>query len=355
MTTMMKTAHVTAGPLVTVHSAPIPEPSPGTVIVKVHIAASNPKDWKYILPDGPTYNGDDIAGIVHSVAPDVYEFRPGDRVVAFHRIMGPHGAYAQYAEAPASTTAHIAPHVSFHDAATIPLAALTAARSMYRDLRLPEPWLPVPDAAQTPFLVYGASGAVGAFAIKLAVKANIHPIVAVAGKGIDFVRTLIDPAKGDVVLDYRVGADALYTQMVSALSTLVPDGASAGLFTRGYEVVGSAAPVAFCARVMRADSRFAFIMPVEGEEEIKKTFRSGVEFSMSSVPLVNGAMGSNEPGALDSGFVWMRALARGLSDGWLKPHPWEVVPGGLEGVQKGLERLKAGEASAVKYVYEIVE
>lgn len=48
-------------------------------------------------------------------------------------------------------------------------------------------------------------------------------------------------------------------------------------------------------------------------------------------------------------------VGEGVGCGWLKGHPFEVIPGGLDGVQRGLEKLKAGEASAVKYVYEVAQ
>lgn len=44
-----------------------------------------------------------------------------------------------------------------------------------------------------------------------------------------------------------------------------------------------------------------------------------------------------------------------LADESLTGHPWEVVDGGLEGVEKGLNWLKEGRARGVKYVYRIGE
>lgn len=37
----------------------------------------------------------------------------------------------------------------------------------------------------------------------------------------------------------------------------------------------------------------------------------------------------------------------------LKPHPYEDIPGGLGGVLTGLQMLRDGKATAVKYVYRI--
>jgi len=44
-----------------------------------------------------------------------------------------------------------------------------------------------------------------------------------------------------------------------------------------------------------------------------------------------------------------------LQEGWFKGHPYEVVPGGLGGVEGALKNLKEGKASAVKYVFRIME
>lgn len=51
--------------------------------------------------------------------------------------------------------------------------------------------------------------------------------------------------------------------------------------------------------------------------------------------------------------MYTRYFSKGLEGGWLKAHPQEVVPGGLGGIQQGLENLENGKASAVKYVYKI--
>lgn len=57
--------------------------------------------------------GDDIAGIVHAVGSRVTEFKPGDRVAAFHQIGTSGGSYAEYAVAWDHTTFHIPDQTSF--------------------------------------------------------------------------------------------------------------------------------------------------------------------------------------------------------------------------------------------------
>ena len=58
-------------------------------------------------------------------------------------------------------------------------------------------------------------------------------------------------------------------------------------------------------------------------------------------------------GGKDFGFAFFRLFSRGLQEGWFTPHPYEVVPGGLNGVEKGLSDLKNGVNSATKYIFKI--
>lgn len=69
--------------------SPIPEPKDDQVVIKVVVSGSNPKDWKIPEWFNKTSNtGDDIAGVVHKVGANVSEFKPGDRVFAFHEMVG---------------------------------------------------------------------------------------------------------------------------------------------------------------------------------------------------------------------------------------------------------------------------
>ena len=92
-------------------------------------------------------------------------------------------------------------------ATAIPLAATTAAIALYTRLHLPRPR----DATTSPLplIIYGAGGAVGSFAIKLAVASNVHPIIAIDGAGVPYAETLIDRSRGDTIVDYRGSDEAV--------------------------------------------------------------------------------------------------------------------------------------------------
>jgi NADPH2:quinone reductase len=93
---------------------PVPKPNADQVLIKVVCSGTNPKDWKRPFHMKKPHNsGDDIAGIVEAVGENVTEFKPGDRVAAFHEMMSPHGSFAEYAIAWASTTFHLPPKITF--------------------------------------------------------------------------------------------------------------------------------------------------------------------------------------------------------------------------------------------------
>lgn len=74
-------------------------------------------DWLHLTNLNISLNsGDDIAGIIYSLGSEVQktnEFHVGDKVAAFHPMMTPHGAFAEYAVAPQNTVFKIPEGISF--------------------------------------------------------------------------------------------------------------------------------------------------------------------------------------------------------------------------------------------------
>lgn len=237
--------------------------------------------------------GDDIAGTVHSVGTNVFEFAPGDRVASFHEMMKPGGSFAEYAVGWAHTTFKIPAKTSFEDAATLPLAAMTSALGLYLRLRLPAPWTPATKA--TPLVVYGGASAVGAFAIKLAVLSGIHPIVAVAGNGIKYVETLIDRSKGDTIIDYRSGDAAVVSGIRDALK-----GAK---LNYAFDAVSEHNSHTNIVQVLEPDGAITLVLPGKKYEGIPDT----VSQTITSV-------GASHGDAKDFAYVFFRYFARGLDE-----------------------------------------
>ncbi|KAI2616154.1 GroES-like protein [Hypomontagnella submonticulosa] len=329
----MKEAVVGPGPKVEIIDSPIPKPDADQVLIKVVVSGSNPKDWK--VPDlaKVTINqGDDMAGIVEEVGSNVTEFKPGDRVVGFHQFMTPHGSYAEYAISPQHTTFHIPAKTTFEEGAAIPLAAMTAAVGLYIWLGLPQPWTPATEP--TPLIIYGAASAVGAYAVQFAVRSNIHPLICVAGKSRSYVETLIDRGKGDVIVDYREGDDAVVEALKKA--------AGGSKLLHAFDAVSENSSYVNLSKVLAEGSKLNLVLPARDFK-----FPSHISDSMTLV-------GSVHTKDKDFGYVYFRYIARGLQEGWFKPQPQQVISGGLGGIQEGLDLLKAG-AHATKYVFRIAE
>jgi NADPH:quinone reductase len=347
---------------VNVVDVPIPIPKADEVVIKVAVAASNPKDFKYpqwyaegrlniwkpnsdndkCRKNMALNSGDDMAGIVHAVGKDVYEFSPGDRVFAYHVPLAEHGSYAEYAVAPQHMTAHLASNVSFEEATTVPTAAMTAALGLFNDLKFPAPWEVDSAALDRPknaILIYGITSAVGAFAAKLCKLSGIGPIIGVAGRAADYAQAL-----ADYVVDYRKGEDAV----VSAVKEiLAKEGLHLGV-PRVFDAVSENGSLEATLRFIDPQGTVSTVLPPElfakaGKEYV---YPEGVKGINTAVPTV---FSSHK----EFGYIWFRYLAKLLADGRLKGHPYEVVDGGLRGVLAGLQRLRAGEASGSKFVYRI--
>lgn len=218
---------------------------------------------------------------------------------------------------------------------------MSASWALFRTLSLPTPW----SAASTPhpLLVYGGSTTVGGFAIKLAVLSNIHPIIAIAGHGTPYVSSLLSSERGDKVFDYREGEEKLIQSVRKALGE-----------SKAYHGIDAVGEI-YCVRFLRdfiADSgKIALSLPVREGSVSGKQVASEVLSSTS----VHQTFGPSPPRGLAFGYMMSRYFTYALQQGLLKGHPYEVVAGGLDGVQLALERLKAGDARATKFVLRVAE
>lgn len=147
-----------------------PEPAAGEVLVRVRATSVNPYDWHLmrgepyvarLMPGvglrGPAVRilGCDVAGTVEAAGPGVTGVRPGDDVFALLRG----GGFGEYVSVPAGRLAPLPAGLSCEQAAAMPMAALTALRSVRDHGRL-QPGQQV--------LINGASGGVGTFAVQIA-------------------------------------------------------------------------------------------------------------------------------------------------------------------------------------------
>lgn len=285
-----------------------------------------------------------MAGTIHCVGALAHNFKPGDRVFAYHQPLAENGAYAEYAVAPVQTTAHFPAHVSFEEAATIPTAAFTAAVGLFVDLDIPAPFMPKPNeeaGTKHPLLIYGVTTAVGAFVAKFARLAGMSPIIGIAGRAGDFAETLVDH-----VIDYRQGD----SKVLSAIETILKEEGLGEKIPTVFDAISEQGSLELTTKFIDPNGTVATVLPPEMFAKDKEAFRypEGVKARFIKAHRVFDL-------DKDFAFVWGSYMERLLEDGRLQGHPYEVVPGGLRGVITGLQNLRDKKASAIKYVYRIKE
>lgn len=354
----MKEAIVDPSTSVKIIDSPVPVPGPGEVLIKVIVSGTNPKDWKLPFWTQKENNtGDDIAGIVTDFGEGVTGLHKGDKVAAFHVMMIPYGSFAEYAIAPQYLVFPIPEAISFEEAATVPLAAYTAAVALFYQLEYPSPWdkaakLAAEKGTKRPLVVYGASTSVGAYAIKLAKFAGIHPIIAVGSKTSEFILPFLDESKGDSLVDYT--AYEKQEDLAAAIKEAIKKGGIED--GRAYDVLDGVSTTQTVKLVTSAvagspDSsgrrpRVTTVLP-----DVEQEADPSVEIARTMVGQVHG---DTEEEKL-FGLIWGRVFTRGLAEGWFTPHPHEVAKGGLGGLEGALKGLREGTVRAKKMVIRIGE
>lgn len=158
---------------------PTPAPAAHEVLIAVHAAAVNPRDWlmrsgRYVfqrfLPRLPFVLGSDVAGVVAARGSAVADLAVGDEVFAMIPSSDGFGGYAEYAAVRAAAVARKPPGLSFAEAAAIPLAGLTALQSLRDEARL---------GPGQKVMVVGAVGGVGGFAVQIARNLGAGEVVGV--------------------------------------------------------------------------------------------------------------------------------------------------------------------------------
>ena len=145
-----------------VAATPVPRPSPGEVLIRVHAAGINRADLlqrqgHYPPPPGASsILGLEVSGHIAEVGPGYCgRWRVGDPILAL--LAG--GGYAEYCVAPAGQCLPIPQGIPLTEAAAIPEAATTVWANLFEPRRL---------FAGDLLLVHGGSSGVGAMAIQIA-------------------------------------------------------------------------------------------------------------------------------------------------------------------------------------------
>ena len=208
-----------------------PVPNDDQVLIKVRAASINPYDWHFIR--GTPYIlrldaglrkpkvlriGGDVAGTVEAVGKNVTQYKPGDDVFGICS-----GAWGEYCLGKSRLALKPA-EISFEQAASLPVAAITALQAL-RDKGKVQPGQKV--------LINGSSGGVGTFAVQIAKSLGAEVTAVCSGRNVELVQSLgadhvIDYTKADFTKSaerYDVILDNVGTQPLSGFrQVLKPNG-----------------------------------------------------------------------------------------------------------------------------------
>jgi len=168
-----------------------PVPNDIEVLIKIVSVSANAADYRSmrmgLIPKRRIF-GADIAGKVESVGNKIQRFKPGDEVMGDLAGCG-FGGFAEYVVAPEKVLIHKPAKISFEDAASLPIAGITALQALRNKGNIQK---------GQKALIVGSGGGVGTFAVQLA-KYFGSVVTAVCGpNNIEQTKSL----GADYVIDY---------------------------------------------------------------------------------------------------------------------------------------------------------
>ena len=351
---------------VKVDDFPMPEAGPHQMIVKNHAVAFNPADAAIqtagvLIQQFPAILGEDLAGEIVSVGPDVTRFKVGDRVVAmaadvkFTEPVPYLGSFQLYCRVNDDFAAKIPDNITTTEACVLPLCLCTAAASVLfkQNLALPYPELN-PKPTGTVVLIWGASSSVGSCAVQLALAGGCEVASTSSAQNMKYCSDL----GAAYTFDYK--SPTIVDDVVNALKGKK----SAGVFccVQDQESMRNSARIAsklggnkFVATVLPPLPYFS--MPEDLPEDVTMGWsefhldtRRNMWPSRTDIVADSCSDVRNDPCCAP---MWEHWLTDALANGSMKckPDP-EVVGEGLEYIQEALDRMAKG-VSAKKLVVKL--
>ncbi|KAH7305591.1 enoyl reductase [Stachybotrys elegans] len=333
------------------------------VLVQVRCVAINPVDAK-VLYQGPIIGatlGCEFSGNVVWVGSAVGNKRLVVGAAVFGCVYGNHpgqpdnAAFAEFVAVAGDLVYLLPNHLTYQEGATIGVSLPTVAMSVYYPWKFP---FPCPESVhqdpqsstalndtQQHVLVYGGSTAMGTMALQLLRLSGLVPVCTCSPRNFAMVKALgaaeafdyHHPNCGDSIHQYTGGRLAYALDCITDLSSM----------RICYAALGTGG-----GRYMGLDP-----LPLRGHtrRDVKPDWT--LVFTMFNKPLNVGRPFSRPARPKDRAFAegWYNAT-QPLIDmpDLIKPHPIDLGTGGLHGVVQGLNRMRKGEISGVKLVYNII-
>lgn len=317
-----------AHPLV-IKDVDIPQPGNNEVIVEVRAIGINPVDWKiqrggYFVDQFPAIIGSDAAGVVHSVGPGVSHVKVGQRVGAYGAALATKnnemGAFQKYLKAFSNCVYKIPDQLSYEQAATIPLGAMTATHGLFGEDLLN---LQLPGSSgkhDEIVLIYGGSSSVGQFAIQYASLAGYRVFATASPQSHDLVKSL----GAEQAFDYR---DSNVAEKIK----------TAGTVKHVYDAISEGGSVKVVSEVLQPHGgKVAATLPLEG---VPKNIKVCAVFA----PLVVLKCDKLKN-------WWASFIETSLANGSFKPNAVEKRTRGIQSIQPVLDEYADNGIRGKKFV-----
>lgn len=313
-----------------------PQPRKGEVRIRIKASGFNPVDYKTRQGSyggtPPLILGSDCSGIIDAIGPEAEGFEIGDEVYAMPFGQCSNGSYAEQLCIPVEFVCKKPKNLSFEQAATIPLASMTAYRAMIGSGAIKK---------GDSIFIAGAGGGVGSLAVELARDTGTAAIYSIAGSEESAQHLMrCSGFKREHILLYR---DLSCEEMQKRL--LAMHGGK--LFDASFDFVGGEKK-RLCLEVTRHSGHFATIVPENAPLDLSvwergKSMPFGKNLSLHFVFVGSESFSAPCP-------AWkiyrdhLRSITQLIEQGRLTPPPIKVVGSlSVETVQEAHLLLEEGK------------
>ncbi|SPJ76456.1 related to C.carbonum toxD gene [Fusarium torulosum] len=313
------------------------------VLVKVSTVAQNPTDVQAFdlnLFGNGAVLGCDFAGTVERLGKNVSKVAEGDTIAGLlwgGEIKGL-GAYSEYTKAHESICFRVPKSISLQEAATVPLASLTAWLALFSkdslNIDRNEP--------DTTVLIWGGSSSVGQYAIQIAAIFGFKIITTCSPHSFDLVKSfgathVFDYNDADVVKSIKDAAPNLRNVFDTIGKQTSSTTASQAIDENGGTLCTVRPDKSFTENVTKQTK----VTPVL----VWTAFNRVIQYKKASFPASEGDH--------KLGVEFNEKLPGWIDEGKIKPNKPKVIPGGLDAVTKGFQEHRDGKISGYKLVYEL--
>jgi len=321
----------------------VPKPDKGEVIIKNEWVALNPTDWKhisYISTEG-AISGCDLAGKIVQVGEGISESLVGKRVAGLVHggVFKDRGAFQQYTRADPALQFIVPDNVDLKDAATLGVATYTANLALYKTLGLPTPDKPLTKPKD--ILIWSGATSVGQHAIQLAKLSGLRVITTASPKNHELLRSL----GADEVFDYRD------EQVVDKIKK-----ATNNELEYGLDCISEKGSVELSANSFGSKGGHLILLLKYDQSKVRSDVKleTVLAYTVTGKEVkLFGTVLPPKPDDREDASNWGKKLTELLASQKLKFIKTTELNGGLDSILDGFEKLKSGQVSGEKLVYNV--